>query len=208
MLLVAEDDAAVGEVRVRRLVGDGLLRITVERQGNAVVPGQIEQARQQIRIAVGGDEQIGIMLLEQVLYAEDELAAVAAGEGMLAAVDFDQQVAAVPARRIAQFAGQAQRHDPERRQPVFGLPGGIERLQVEDLPGLVFDGAVGQGENAAAEDVALWQRDVGVVVGQVGKGIRRLAEEAREGGWLAHADLQHLNGAIEEQVGTFGAAQL
>ena len=89
-----------------RLVRHGLVRIAVERQRNPVVLRELEQARQQERVAEGGDEQVGVVLLEQVAHAQDELAAVAAGEGVLPAVDLHQQVAAVAARRVAQLAGQ------------------------------------------------------------------------------------------------------
>ncbi len=140
---------------MRRLVRHGLVRVAVEGQRDAVMPGQIEQPRQQIGIAVGGDEQIGVVLLEQVTHAEDELAAVAAGERVLPAVDLDQQVATVAARWVTQFTGHAQRHDSERRQPVLGLPWRIERLQVDDSAILMLDGAVRQREDAAVQHVTL-----------------------------------------------------
>ena len=92
MLLVAEDDAAVGEVGAGILMGDGSARIAVEGQRDTVVLRKVQQARQQVGVAEGGDDQIGVVALEQVAHAEQQAAAVAAGEDVLAPVDLDHQV--------------------------------------------------------------------------------------------------------------------
>ena len=91
VLLVAEDDAAVGEVGMGLLMGDGLGGIAVERQGQAVMVRELQQARQQIGVAVGADDQVGIVALEQVAQAEHQAASVAAREGVLAPVDLDEE---------------------------------------------------------------------------------------------------------------------
>lgn len=71
----------------------------------------------------------------------------------------------------------------------------------------VFHLAQGDGEDAAGQDVALRQGDVGVVVGEVGESLGRRVQHGRQSGGRTHADLEHLQLAVEEQVAASGAAQ-
>jgi hypothetical protein len=66
VLLVAEDDAPVGKVGVGGLVGDRQVRVAVEGQGDAVAAGELQEARQDVVVAVGGEDQVGIILADQM----------------------------------------------------------------------------------------------------------------------------------------------
>ncbi len=115
VLLVAEDDAAVGEVGVGRLVSHRQAAVAVERQWDPVVAREFEQPGQDVGVAVGADEQVWVVSFEQIAHAVEQVTALAALELVGCPAGLDDQVAAVAAARIAQFTGEAQRHDAQGR---------------------------------------------------------------------------------------------
>ena len=128
-----------------------MLRVAVERQRDAVVLRQLQQPRQDVVVAVGADDDVGVVLLEQVADAQHQLAAAAAREAQRLALDLDQQVAAVAAAGIAHVAVQAQRHRAQLRQAVVDLLGRVERFDACGCAAFHIDGAVGQREDAARQ---------------------------------------------------------
>ncbi len=207
VLLVAEDHPPVGEVGMRLFVQDVLPGVAVELQGNAVVAGELDQARQDEVVAVGAHNHIRVVSFEQVAQAVDHLAAFLAREAQLFSIDTDEQIGAVAAVRVAQFAGKLQGHHPQRRQGIVDRPGGVACLKCPDEPVFVFDRDIGEREGVPGEDIALRDGDVGIVVCQVRMGFGNLAEDPVELHRLEDADLEYLDGAVKEQVEAFGALQ-
>ncbi len=171
------------------------------------MPRELEQPRQDVVVAVGADQQIGVETFEQVTHAQQQLATALALEAVVPLIDLHQQVVAMPAMGILQFSIQAQRHHAQRRQRIFHFPGRVQRLDVSYVAVLMLDGAPGQRKDIAHQHVALRQGDVGVVVGQMRIRVGDLLEERRQHARNAHADLEHLQVLIQEQIAAFGAAQ-
>ena len=64
-LLAAVNNLPVGKIPALLAPGDRSVRVAVERQGQAVLFSQIQQARQQPGIAPGGQQQVGVVVGQQ-----------------------------------------------------------------------------------------------------------------------------------------------
>ncbi len=90
MLFVAEDNATVGKIGGGRFALHLACGLAVERQRDAVMLGKVQQARQDVVVAVGADDHVGIVVLQEMAYAKNELAAAGAREAQRLALDLDQ----------------------------------------------------------------------------------------------------------------------
>ncbi len=203
-LFAAVDDLPVGEIGVLALDQRLPARLAVERQGEAVLPGELHQARQQPGIAPLAEDQVGVVALEEGAQVDHQRAQRLEGQAVVEAL------VAQAERGGGGMAGVAIRlqvKDAQRRQLGIQLPGGIEGFDIPDQLALDLHAAARHGEGAAGGGVAQRELQVGIVVIQLGEGLRDLAEEARllRGGGL-HAEHGDRIGA--EDIAALIASQL
>ena len=120
----------------------------VQRQRDAVMARELDQPGQDVVVAVGADQHIGVVVFEQVSHGEQQLSPLCAWEMKGMSINLHQQVAAMAAAWVPHLARQIYGHDAQRWQTVIDLPGCVERLDALDATILVFNITVGQRENA------------------------------------------------------------
>ncbi|HLE50555.1 MAG TPA: hypothetical protein VI755_00735 [Anaerolineales bacterium] len=160
---------------------------------------------QQPGVAPGGQQHVGVVALQDGAQPDQQ------GTG-----GFQRQAVGVTRAVNGQVGRRGMRRvmvwlyaqDAQGWGQGVQLPGTVQGDNLFHLAGFVCqDAATRQGEEIVGGGVVQGQRQIGVVIGQVGEGTRHLPEEARLGEGLVHLNGEHGERLLGEQVAAFGARQ-
>ena len=205
-LFAAVDDLPVGKIGVLLLDDRRAALLAVERQGEAVLRGQLPEVRQQPGIPPAAEDQVGVVAREQRAQVDQQRAHRLEGQAVL--VLFVAQAERV-GHGVVRVAVRLHVEDAQGRGLGIQLPGGIQRLDGVD-PAIVIriHPAARHRVGTRAGGEAQRKLQVGIVVGERREGLRNALEELHLRGGVGDLGGQHRHGLRQEEVAPLLARQL